>query len=166
VKCTEFGLRAAAASGAFKPRWSVGRSRCRKDTDSPRNQAIRKRAKAAGFLTPVGCHTWTPGGPPASRFTSRTTADSNTPSRWLAMNLREQLSCMTGQSSADERRCSPARTLTSASPHPARSACAIGRSELTSWIPTCAAASFRRRACPSPTLYNNATATHSKACCL
>jgi hypothetical protein len=58
-----------------------------------------------------------------------------------------------------ERRCSPARTLTSASPHPARPACAIGRSEFTSWIPTCAAASFRRRACPSSTLYNNATAT-------
>jgi hypothetical protein len=39
--------------------------------------AMRKRAKAAGFLTPpVGCHTWRR---PASRFTWRTTAGSSMP---------------------------------------------------------------------------------------
>ena len=56
--------------------------------------AIRKRAKAAGFLTPVGCHTWRR---PASRFTWRTTAGSSTPDRWRDMSLREPRSCNTGQ---------------------------------------------------------------------
>jgi hypothetical protein len=56
--------------------------------------AIRKRAKAAGFLTPVGCHTWRR---PASRFTWRTTAGSSTPDKWRNMSLREPRSCNTGQ---------------------------------------------------------------------
>jgi integrase/recombinase XerD len=57
--------------------------------------AIRKRAKAAGFLTPVS--DVTPGGQRASRFTWRTTDGSSTPSRWPAMSLREQPNSMTGQ---------------------------------------------------------------------
>jgi hypothetical protein len=56
--------------------------------------AIRKRAKAAGFLTPVGCHT---GVRPASRFIWRTTDGSSTPSRWPAMSLREQPNFTIGQ---------------------------------------------------------------------
>jgi hypothetical protein len=56
--------------------------------------AIRKRSKAAGFLTPVGCHTWRR---PASRFTWRTTAGSSTPDRWRDMSLREPRSCNTEQ---------------------------------------------------------------------
>jgi hypothetical protein len=40
--------------------------------------AIRKRAKAAGFLTPSDV---TPGGQPASPFTWRTTDGSSTPNR-------------------------------------------------------------------------------------
>ena len=56
--------------------------------------AIRKRAKAAGFLTPSDV---TPGGQPASRFTWKTTDGSSTPSRWPAMSLREQPNSTTGQ---------------------------------------------------------------------
>jgi integrase/recombinase XerD len=56
--------------------------------------AIRKRAKAAGFLTPVGCHTWRATG---SRFTWKTTDDSSTPNRWRDMSLREQPNFTIGQ---------------------------------------------------------------------
>ena len=56
--------------------------------------AIRKRARAAGFLTPVGRQ---PGGQPASRFIWRTTDGSSTPSKWPGMSLREQPSSTTGQ---------------------------------------------------------------------
>jgi hypothetical protein len=56
--------------------------------------AIRKRAKSAGFLTLVGCHTWRATALP---FTSRTTDGSSTPNRWLDTSLREQPSYMTGQ---------------------------------------------------------------------
>jgi hypothetical protein len=56
--------------------------------------AIRKRTKAAGFLTPVGCHTWRE---PASRFTWKMTAGWSTPSRWLAISLPERPSSTTGQ---------------------------------------------------------------------
>jgi integrase len=56
--------------------------------------AIRKRAKAAGFLTPVGCiH----GGRPASRFTWRMTDGSSTPNRWPDTSLHELPSSTTGQ---------------------------------------------------------------------
>ena len=55
--------------------------------------AIRKRAKAAGFLTPVGCHTWR-----ATGITIYLENDggSSTPSRWLAMSLRERPNYTTG----------------------------------------------------------------------
>jgi integrase len=56
--------------------------------------AIRKRAKAAGFLTPVGCHTWRATG---ITIYLRTTDGSNTPSRWPAMSLLGPPSYMTGQ---------------------------------------------------------------------
>jgi hypothetical protein len=55
--------------------------------------AIRKRARAAGFLTPVGCP---PGEQPASRFTWKTTDGSSTPSRWRDMSLHELPSSTTG----------------------------------------------------------------------
>jgi hypothetical protein len=56
--------------------------------------AIRKRAKAAGFLTPVGCP---PGGQPASPFTWRTTDGWSTLSRWRDTSPREQPSFTTEQ---------------------------------------------------------------------
>ena len=56
--------------------------------------AIRKRAKAAGFLTPVGCHTWR-----ATGITIYLENDgrSSMPSRWLGMSLRGRRSYTTGQ---------------------------------------------------------------------
>jgi hypothetical protein len=57
--------------------------------------AIRKRAKAAGFLSPPS--DVTPGAQPASRFTWRTTDGSSTPNRWLDTSLRERRSYTTGQ---------------------------------------------------------------------
>src|SRR5271154_4188984 len=56
--------------------------------------AIRKRAKAAGFLTPLDV---IPGGPPASPFTWRTTVGWSTPNRWQDTSRPEQPSYMTGQ---------------------------------------------------------------------
>ena len=55
---------------------------------------IRKRAKAAGFLTPVGCHTWRA---TASPFTWRTTDGWSTPSRWRDTSPREQPNFTTEQ---------------------------------------------------------------------
>jgi integrase/recombinase XerD len=49
--------------------------------------AIRKRAKAAGFLTPVGCHTWRATG---IMIYLENDDGSSTPSRWPAMSLRAQ----------------------------------------------------------------------------
>ena len=56
--------------------------------------AIRKRARNAGFLTPVGCHTW--------RATGVTVylemeAGSSMPSRWLRMSRPGPPSFTTGQ---------------------------------------------------------------------
>ena len=56
--------------------------------------AIRKRAKAAGFLTPLDV---TPGGQPASPFTWRTTDGWSTPNRWQDTSPREQPNFTTGQ---------------------------------------------------------------------
>jgi len=54
--------------------------------------AIRERAKAAGFLTLVGCHTW------RTTLTWRTTDGWSTPSRWRDTSPREQPSFTTEQS--------------------------------------------------------------------
>ena len=56
--------------------------------------AIRKRAKAAGFLTPVGCHTWRATG---ITITWRTTDGSSRPNRWPDMSHREQPNSTIGQ---------------------------------------------------------------------
>ena len=55
--------------------------------------AIRKRAPNAGFLTPVGCHTWRATG---VRFTWRMEAGSSMPSRWLRMSRPGPRSSTTG----------------------------------------------------------------------
>ena len=55
--------------------------------------AIRKRAKAAGFLTPVGCHTWR-----ATGITIYLENDGRlTPSRWRDTSPREQPNFTTEQ---------------------------------------------------------------------
>ena len=59
--------------------------------------AIRKRAKAAGFLTPVGCHTWRATGITIYLENDGRMDDSSTPSRWPDMSLREQRSSTIGQ---------------------------------------------------------------------
>ena len=56
--------------------------------------AIRKRAKAAGFLTPVGCHTWRTTG---ITIYLETTDGLSMPSRWPATSLHEQPNFTIGQ---------------------------------------------------------------------
>jgi hypothetical protein len=56
--------------------------------------AIRKRAKAAGFLTPLDV---TLGAQPASPFTWKTTDDWSTPSKWRDTSPREQPNFTTEQ---------------------------------------------------------------------
>jgi hypothetical protein len=57
--------------------------------------AIRKRAKAAGFLTPVGCYTWRATG---IQFTRKTMDGWSTPNRWPDMSRPARPNFTTGRS--------------------------------------------------------------------